>query len=103
MAALPPSRTVDSSPTCPNGYQMVSYTWAGDPPNATSDRTVVFHVSSSGSSVPDPEPCLPPPRPPVWDLVPLAPHVEPLRRGRGPVDARPAIWACRPRHGLSGG
>jgi len=104
MAALPPSRTVDSSPTAPHDYQVVSYTWNSEPESSTSSNTVTFYADSTGTTVePELELRLPPPRPPVWDMMPLAPHVEPLRRGRGPMDARPAIWACRPRHGLSGG
>lgn len=103
MWAIPSSRTVDSSPTCPNGYQMVSYTWMGDPPNATSDRTLMVYVDGSSTTRVDaPEPRLLPSGLPLWDLMPGGPGPLPSMRGRPPVDSRRSIWACRPRHGLAG-
>jgi hypothetical protein len=63
----------------------------------SSDDVVWYTVSASNDPSPEPE-YDPPPLPP-WECV-VYPEQK-ISRGNT-RDARPAIWACRPRHGLGG-
>ncbi len=82
-----------------NGITVTVYT---DNDSCTTNITKSVRIEGPfyTSMPPEPEPAIP--EPPLWDLlcgVDKGQHWTPKMKAR---DNRQSIWACRPRHGLSG-